>query len=250
MTMPDESLRRQYLKAMGIDVWVARNTVAGAPGQVAATPTPEPGPGEPPPQSVAAEPDWADLERRIKTCTDCVLCQQRIQAVPGIGDIHAELMIVGEAPGADEDRQGEPFVGRAGKLLTNMLLAIGFTRDQVYITNIVKCRPPQNRDPEPEEAQECMKYLRKQIAWIRPKMILAVGRVAAQNLLGSEAPVGTMRGKTHYYEDTGIPVVVTYHPSYLLRKPLEKRKAWTDLQYAMTVYGKPVGHQVGSNDPA
>ena len=143
-------------------------------------------------------------------------------------------MIIGEAPGAEEDRQGEPFVGRAGQLLNSMLLAAGFKRHEVYIANIVKCRPPDNRDPRPEEAKSCSAYLDRQIALVRPQLILAVGRVAAQRLLNSDTPVGRMRGKLHQYgSGAGVPVVVTYHPAYLLRSPKEKRKVWQDLLFAL-----------------
>ena len=146
-------------------------------------------------------------------------------------------MIVGEAPGADEDRQGEPFVGRAGQLLNNMLLAIGLRREQVYIANILKCRPPNNRDPRPEEVMQCEHYLRRQVELLQPKIILAVGRIAAQNLLKTDTPIGRLRGKLHYFgdDDRKTPLVITYHPAYLLRSPKEKRKAWQDLQFAVAV---------------
>ena len=147
-----------------------------------------------------------------------------------------EWLVIGEAPGAEEDRQGEPFVGRAGQLLNSMLLAIGLSREQVYIANILKCRPPNNRDPRPEEERACRDYLERQIRLIRPKIILAVGRIAAQNLMKVDTPIGKMRGRTYSYQDTGIPVVITYHPAYLLRSPLEKRKAWQDLLYAKRVF--------------
>ena len=153
-----------------------------------------------------------------------------------MGNHAAQWLIIGEAPGAEEDRQGEPFVGRAGQLLNNMLLAIGLQREEVYIANIVKCRPPNNREPAAEEAQTCAPYLARQIALIKPKIILAVGRVAAQNLLGTDRPVGTLRGKRFNYEQTEIPVIVTYHPAYLLRSPQEKRKTWQDLQAARELF--------------
>ena len=145
-------------------------------------------------------------------------------------------MIIGEAPGADEDACGEPFVGRAGRLLNAMLRAMGMARESVYIANIVKCRPPKNRDPKPEEMVACAPYLRRQIAVVRPRVILAVGRVAAQHLAGSTSPIGRMRGQSYYYENTDdgtrLPIVVTYHPAYLLRSPIEKRKSWEDLRRA------------------
>lgn len=152
----------------------------------------------------------------------------RSQTVFGVGDRNAGWLIIGEAPGAEEDRQGEPFVGRAGQLLNAMLAGLGLRREQVYIANILKCRPPDNRDPKPQEAEACHGYLQRQIELLQPKMVLAVGRIAAQNLLHSEAPIGKLRGRVHRL-DNGVPCVVTYHPAYLLRSPLEKRKAWQDL---------------------
>jgi uracil-DNA glycosylase len=147
-------------------------------------------------------------------------------------------MIIGEAPGAEEDRQGEPFVGRAGRLLTAMLQAMGLDRGQVFIANILKCRPPNNRDPAPEEVSSCGDYLQRQIALVQPKIILAVGRIAAQNLLKIDTPIGRMRGQRYEYAGLNIPVMVTYHPAYLLRSPREKRKAWEDLQAAMQLYNE------------
>lgn len=177
--------------------------------------------------------DWATLEGAVKECTACDLRAGCTQTVFGVGDRQAQWLVIGEAPGADEDRQGEPFVGRAGQLLNSMLLAIGLKREQVYIANVLKCRPPNNRDPKPEEAELCRPFLERQIALIRPKIILAVGRIAAQNLLHTETPIGRLRGQVHRLE--GIPLVVTYHPAYLLRSPGEKRKAWVDLQLAVRV---------------
>ncbi len=234
--MVDESRRRQYLEAMGVQLWLSR--------RAASTPNVEepavPFTGEPcttvEETVVSAEQKWRQLEAGVKQCTACELHRQRTQTVFGVGSHRAKWMIIGEAPGADEDRQGEPFVGRAGKLLNAMLLALGFQREHVYITNIVKCRPPQNRDPRPDETAQCAAYLRQQIALIKPKIILAIGRVAAQNLLNTDISLGRLRGQVHRYGDTHIPVVVTYHPAYLLRSPLEKRKAWQDLQYAMSVF--------------
>ena len=142
-------------------------------------------------------------------------------------------MVIGEAPGVDEDLQGEPFVGAAGLLLNNMLLAIGYKREQVYIANILKCRPPGNRDPQPEEVTQCESYLKRQITLVKPKVILAFGRIAAHNLMKVDTPIGKMRGKIYQYNET--PVVVTYHPAYLLRKPSEKAKSWDDLRFALTI---------------
>lgn len=179
---------------------------------------------------------WAALQTEVRGCTACKLHQGRTQTVFGVGDQHARWMIIGEAPGADEDRQGEPFVGRAGKLLNEMLFAVGVKREQVYIANIVKCRPPNNREPEPDEAAACSRYLHTQVKLIQPKLIVCVGRIAATNLLGTHPTLSQYRGKLHRYADTEIPVVVTYHPAYLLRNPLDKRRAWQDLQFAVSVY--------------
>jgi len=180
--------------------------------------------------------DWEALQQAVVHCTRCQLHKHRTRTVFGVGDQQARWMIVGEAPGADEDRQGEPFVGRAGQLLNEMLRAIGLRREAVYIANILKCRPPRNRDPLPEEVACCKPYLRRQIALLQPAMILAVGRVAAQNLLDKELSLGAMRGREFSFEDSGIPVVVSYHPAYLLRSPREKPKAWDDLKRARAIY--------------
>jgi len=184
---------------------------------------------------VAAMP-LAALADTVSACQRCELHRGRQNTVFGTGDEHARCMIIGEAPGAEEDASGEPFVGRAGKLLNAMLRAIGMSRESVYIANIIKCRPPKNRDPKAEEMVACAPYLRRQIALVQPRVIVAVGRVAAQHLARSTAPIGKMRGQRHYYDNsdgddgTHIPMVVTYHPAYLLRSPLEKRKAWDDLR--------------------
>ena len=182
--------------------------------------------------------DWDALQAHVSECTACELHTSRTNTVFGVGDSNADWLIIGEAPGADEDRQGEPFVGRAGKLLTAMIQALGYKREQVYIANILKCRPPGNRDPRPEEVLNCQYYLRRQIELIQPKVILAVGRIAAQNLLGIDKPMKAMRGQQFSYADTGIPLLVTYHPAYLLRSPREKRKAWQDLKQAKRVFTK------------
>ena len=237
MNLPEQQ-RRAYLEAMGIDVWLPREAEdvvetgasdeahAYAEGESAANPpAPEGAPASA--LSPAAGADWDELRACVAGCTRCELAQSRTNTVFGVGNMQADWMIIGEAPGAEEDRQGEPFVGRAGKLLDQMLLAIGQSRESVFIANILKCRPPNNRDPKPEEAAECREYLERQIALIRPRIILAVGRIAAQNLLGSSDPVGRMRGRAHDLD--GIPLVVTYHPAYLLRSPSQKRKSWSDL---------------------
>jgi DNA polymerase len=176
-----------------------------------------------------ADGEWDRLAAEVRACTRCALHRGRTQTVFGVGRRDAELLVIGEAPGADEDRQGEPFVGRAGQLLNAMLRAIGLPRHEVYIANILKCRPPNNRDPQPEEASACTPYLARQIALVRPRAILAVGRIAAQWLLQSDAPIGRLRGRVFHYGDSGTPLIVTYHPAYLLRTPLAKATAWTDL---------------------
>jgi uracil-DNA glycosylase family 4 len=229
--MIEQTLRDQYLEAMGIERWVSRDRTPGTPAQQAVPAAPVAG------SAVGGEPgisalDWPDLESRVARCTRCALHETRTRTVFGTGNRAAEWMIVGEAPGADEDRQGEPFVGRAGQLLTAMLAAIGFRREEVYITNILKCRPPGNRDPLPDEVACCHDYLERQVELVGPGLILVVGRIAAHNLLQTDLPIGRLRGRVHRYGKAGIPLVVTYHPAYLLRSPLEKRKSWEDLQLA------------------
>lgn len=197
---------------MGIDVWLPRDSAdAGSPAETAST----------------DGMDWSELRARVTGCTRCSLSKGRTNTVFGVGNPNADWLIVGEAPGAEEDRRGEPFVGRAGKLLDEMLRAIGQSRESVFIANILKCRPPDNRDPKQEESDACRPYLERQIELLQPRIILAVGRIAAQNLLGSNDPVGRMRGRPH--DLGGIPLVVTYHPAYLLRSPSQKSKSWSDL---------------------
>ena len=167
----------------------------------------------------------------IAGCTACALCKTRRMTVPGVGDPRAQWMFVGEAPGADEDSQGEPFVGAAGQLLDNMLVALGLARtENVYIANVLKCRPPNNRTPEPAEALACAPYLDRQIELIAPRLIVALGRSAAGRLLNTDAPVSSLRNRVHRYR--GTPLIVTYHPAYLLRTPADKAKAWEDLLFA------------------
>lgn len=174
---------------------------------------------------------WDELTQEILACKACRLCEQRRQAVPGVGDRQADWLFVGEGPGAEEDARGEPFVGKAGQLLDAMMSAIGIKRgDKVYIANTVKCRPPANRTPEVEELAACFPYLARQIALIRPRLIVALGRPAAQSLLNTDIRIASARGKCFDYD--GIPVVVTYHPAYLLRNPMDKAKAWEDLCFA------------------
>ncbi len=179
---------------------------------------------------------WQRLERQVSTCVECALHKSRTRTVFGTGDHNARWMFVGEGPGFEEDRRGEPFVGRAGKLLDRMIAALGFERGQVYIANAVKCRPPDNRNPRPEELAACGGYLREQIALVEPQILVALGGVAANALLGTVGvAVGKLRGEVHRFGATGIPLVVTYHPAYLLRSPQQKRAAWQDLQLAQRV---------------
>jgi uracil-DNA glycosylase family 4 len=219
---------------MGITRWVARDQPAPQPMQdrVAMAPPPR---GEESREARIARMDWAALQAEVARCTACGLHKTRTQTVFGVGDRHARWMLIGEAPGAEEDRKGEPFVGRAGQLLNAMLLAVGLRREEVFIANILKSRPPNNRDPRPEEVAACAPFLRRQVELIGPKVILALGRVAAQNLLNTDTRLGAMRGKVYRYSSAEIPVVVTYHPAYLLRTPKDKRKAWEDLQFAIRV---------------
>ena len=238
-------LREQCLKAMGIPLWMPRAKSAGeARADVGAAPQ----------EKIASEArshqesrsheqshsyeegrayvgamDWQGLAAAVRGCTRCALHKTRTQTVFGVGRKDAALLIIGEAPGAEEDRQGEPFVGPAGQLLNTMLRAIGLKREEVYIANILKCRPPNNRDPQPEEAVTCTPYLERQIALIRPRAILALGRIAGQWLLQSELPLGRLRGRVLQYGEARVPLVVTYHPAYLLRSPLAKAKSWQDL---------------------
>ena len=227
------ALRHEYLAALGFDTWVARGTPApaGSPalstGGIAAS-------GETAAPREAGF-DWQELRARVAACTRCPLCRTRTQTVFGVGNPQATWLIVGEAPGADEDRQGEPFVGRAGQLLNSMLRAVGLSREEVYIANVLKCRPPGNRDPMPAEAAQCLPFLEQQIALLKPKLLLAVGRIAAQNLLRTDVPLGRLRLEAHRFGLAQVPLVVTYHPGYQLRTPTDKRKAWEDLKFAREV---------------
>lgn len=232
---------------MGVDVWSLRLAADQARSEdviLAETKTEPVTLIEPSPQSPAAATDreasvsiqdvgrldWSELQVRVAACRACELHRTRTQTVFGVGNPDADLLIIGEAPGADEDRQGEPFVGRAGQLLTAMLQAIGLKRQDVYIANILKCRPPGNRNPSIEEAAACQGFLHRQIALIKPKLILSVGAVSARNLLSTDEAVGRLRRRRHEYGDPCLPLLVTYHPAYLLRRPEEKAKAWEDLQ--------------------
>ena len=176
--------------------------------------------------------EWQELKARVRDCTDCKLRAGCTQTVFGVGDEQADWLLVGEAPGAEEDRLGEPFVGQAGKLLDNMLAAIALSRGKnVFIANVLKCRPPGNRNPEPDEVAKCSPHLARQIGLIQPKLILAMGRFASQALLGTDATIASLRGKVHNH--AGVPLIVTYHPAYLLRNLPDKAKAWADLRFAV-----------------
>ena len=269
--------RNEYLEVIGIDVWVPRRGVVALPESTPAaleattTPraaehghlphgTPHAG-GTPPPQLPAARTadpasqvgvasraapaalpvdvsaEWDRLRSEVATCARCALHSSRTQGVFGVGNPQADWLVIGEAPGAEEDRRGEPFVGRAGQLLDAMLKAIGLSREtNVFIANVLKSRPPGNRDPKPEEVAACLPYLVRQIALMRPRLILAVGRIAAQNLLATDMSLGRLRGKVHHFGELNTPLVVTYHPAYLLRTPGDKRKAWEDLKFARDVF--------------
>jgi len=240
----DGERRRQYLEAIGIDLWVAR-------GAAGAVPVATPGMlAECPPGTLESAALWEALGAEVRACTKCALHATRTQGVLGVGPRRCDWLVIGEAPGAEEDRRGEPFVGAAGQLLDAMLRAIGLDRKtNVYIANVLKSRPPNNRDPRPEEVAACLPYLVRQIALLEPRIMLAVGRIAAQNLLGTDAPLGRLRGRVHHFGERNTPLVVTYHPAYLLRTPADKRKAWEDLKFARGVYQQltegspPDGHR-------
>ena len=252
--------QQQCLHGIGVRLWQTRDLSAGANpapaefGNAIEHPLPEPtatGLGEQPASQAGSHAlesrspteseapvilttpaldGWEDIVASIHACQACELSANCTQKVPGVGDNKARLMIIGEGPGHDEDIRGEPFVGRSGQLLDRMLAAIGIAREQVFITNIVKCRPPNNRDPRPEEARHCRRFLQAQIEHIAPRVILSVGRVSAHNLLDSKAPVGKLIKQMHRLPGTDIPVKVTYHPAYLLRNPSAKSIAWQDFK--------------------
>lgn len=220
--------RQQYLAAMGIDLWVRR---AGHPAPAGAEPAPAVSAAA---GADSAQLDWPALQAVVAACSRCRLHAGRTQTVFGVGSRSAQWLFVGEAPGAEEDRLGEPFVGRAGQLLNSMLFALGLKREDVYIANVLKCRPPDNRDPQDDEAAACEPFLVRQIELIRPRLIVALGRHAVHSLLKTDQALARLRGQRLSYH--GTPLVVTYHPAYLLRSPLEKRKAWEDLCLAKSVW--------------
>lgn len=218
-----------HLDLMGITTWKRRDLPGESEGNME---TENDSARIPVTDSVQSSSNLDELRLEVSACTRCALSETRTQTVFGTGNPNACVMIIGEAPGADEDRLGEPFVGRAGQLLNAMLAAIGIGREDVYIVNILKCRPPRNRDPESTEVEACSPFLHRQIEWVDPSLIVAVGRVAAQTLLQSTTPIGRLRGRPHQYRERSL--LVTYHPAYLLRSPGEKRKAWDDLKQIRT----------------
>ena len=266
--------RVAMLQEMGIRLWlppavgVAEDPAQGVAGDLAGDQAERPAPALPPPAvkvsapavrvaPVSAPPvapaltvpgprpegvaqmDWPALRAAVAGCTACGLCRGRQNTVFGVGNERAHWMLVGEAPGQQEDQQGEPFVGKAGQLLDNMLRAVGLLRaeappeQQVFIANVLKCRPPGNRNPEPAEVAQCEPFLKRQVALVQPRIILAMGRFAVQSLLQTQDPIGRLRGRVHTYE--GVPLIVTYHPAYLLRNPLDKARSWEDLCLAREV---------------
>jgi DNA polymerase len=244
--------QQAMLREMGVTLWLPPAPAEAALPEAA---TPEPVPAEAPvptapnppsaPRPLAVRPsgvaamDWPALREAVAGCEACGLCRSRRNTVFGVGHQQAQWMIIGEAPGEQEDRQGEPFVGKAGQLLDNMLRAVGLTRaeagpeQQVYIANVLKCRPPLNRNPEPQEVAQCEPFLKRQVELVAPKLILAMGRFAVQSILQTGEPIGRLRGRVHAYH--GVPVVVTYHPAYLLRNPADKARSWDDLCLAREV---------------
>ncbi len=254
-----DARQRAMLAEMGVRVWAPKPAPAKAtrpevhvpapfvatPAAPAARPSPVAAPtpalatiqpAQPGPASPIATLDWPALRETVASCQACGLCQSRTNTVFGVGDEQTDWMVVGEAPGENEDLQGEPFVGAAGQLLDNMLKAVGRSRSGqgeqgAYIANVLKCRPPANRNPQPNEVAQCEPYLARQVALVKPKVIVAMGRFAVQALLKTNEPIGRLRGQVHHYE--GVPVIVTYHPAYLLRTPTDKGKAWADLCLAM-----------------
>ena len=214
----DMNQKQKLLGQMGVDVYKLR-TVDQVKDKPSNCVEPEP------------TPELSKLQQQVCVCERCQLHQSRTQTVFGVGNPNAKVMFVGEAPGRDEDLQGEPFVGRAGQLLNLMLMALGWKREDVYIANILKCRPPNNRNPEATEVVQCEPYLIQQIELIKPQLLVALGRIAAQNLLATNSSISRLRGQKHLYQKGNIPLVVTYHPAYLLRNPIDKAKSWQDLLF-------------------
>ena len=232
--MLEEKYRREILHQMGISLWQQRRREQDIPAPIPVAESSMP---------LQNQADWTQLAQQVAVCTACDLHRTRKQTVFGVGNQRAAWLFIGEAPGEEEDRQGEPFVGKAGQLLNAMLFALGLKREDIYIANILKCRPPQNRDPLPDEVIQCESYLLRQIALIQPKIMVTLGRIAAQNLLKTTERIGLLRGRRFSFGETHIPVVATYHPAYLLRSPREKRKTWQDLLFAKKLYLQYTGEQ-------
>lgn len=255
--------QQAMLREMGIRLWQPPAVPVAAPAAAAEAPpeargaaltvaepatAPAPRPAIAPPAVIARRPsavdqmDWPALREAVANCRACALCERRKQTVFGVGHEQARWMLIGEAPGEQEDLHGEPFVGKAGQLLDAMLATLSLTRSeapaeqQVFIANVLKCRPPHNRNPEPQEVAQCEPFLKRQVELVKPRLIVAMGRFAVQSLLQTQEPIGRLRGRVHHYE--GVPVVVTYHPAYLLRNPLDKARSWEDLCLAREVYGR------------
>lgn len=233
MSKPRRHRQQRFLDAMGIDVWLRRDLAAPAEESCGVASSSDR-------EADIRAASWEALQQLVVKCYACPLHTSRTKTVFGSGDARAPLLLVGEAPGAEEDAQGVPFVGRAGKLLTEMLFAIGLTRDQVFIANTLKCRPPNNRDPLDDEVRQCKTFLQRQVELIQPRLILALGRVAAHNILSTRESLARLRLSASYYESTDIPVYVTYHPAYLLRSPTEKYKAWDDLKKVRQFLASPL----------
>ena len=223
--------RSQYLREMGLTPW---SVTAGT--RVLASQHVEPGSSDVGSPGKASLSDWTSLQRQVSNCMKCSLHTTRKTTVFGKGDPKADWLLVGEAPGAEEDRQGLPFVGRAGQLLNRMLFSMDLSRNEVFVANVLKCRPPDNRDPFGEEVSMCESFLHQQIKLIQPKIILAMGRFAAQALLRVDQTIGQLRGRVHRYPAYNTPLVVTYHPAYLLRSPQAKGKTWEDLVLALAEF--------------
>ena len=239
--MPHSS--RAHLDAIGIPVWVRRSILGAARQDQPFVPTAAPAATAagtaPAGTAIPAFRALESIDAQVRDCRKCALHRTRTHTVFGVGRPDADCMFIGEAPGAEEDARGEPFVGRAGKLLDAMLAAIGLGRGDVYIANIVKCRPPRNRDPHSDEIVACSGYLRRQIEAVSPRLLVATGRVAAQSLLSTTKPLGQLRGRTYRYGEDRLPVIVMYHPAYFLRSPLEKRKGWEDLVRVRAMLAEP-----------
>jgi uracil-DNA glycosylase len=230
-----------YLRALDVDIYVPRD-VPMPPGVAESLPVP----AADAPVAPITELGWDDLRRAVAACQSCELHQTRTQTVFGVGNPQARWMFIGEAPGMEEDARGEPFVGRAGQMLNAMIRALGMSRDDVFIANILKCRPPGNRDPKPSEATSCRSFLERQVALVDPMLVIAVGRIAAQSLLATDTPIAKLRGKVHAFGARHWPLIVTYHPAYLLRSPGEKRKAWQDLLQARQLFARLERERAGT----